>query len=163
MRCPYCAQTDTQVKDSRPTEDNAAVRRRRVCSACGGRFTTFERVQLRELIVVKNDGTQEVFEREKLFRSIDVALRKRPVEKDRVDLMVNGIVRQLENMGENEILASHIGDVVMDALKEADHIAYIRFASVYRDFTEVSDFQAVLDEVEEAYNRPSTTLKNDDV
>ena len=153
MRCPYCGQTDTQVKDSRPTEEDAAVRRRRVCSSCGGRFTTFERVQLRELVVLKSDGTREIFERDKLFRSVEVALRKRPIEREQVDLMVNGIVRRLENIGETEITAANIGNVVMDALKQTDHIAYIRFASVYRDFTEVSDFHSVLDEFEEAFNQ----------
>ena len=152
MRCPFCSQTDTQVKDSRASEDDQAVRRRRLCTSCGGRFTTFERVQLREVTVIKSDGKTEPFDRDKLHRSIAVALRKRPIEPERIDRMVNGIVRQIENMGDAEVEASHIGDVVMGALKETDQVAYIRFASVYRDFTEVSDFQSVLDEFSDPQN-----------
>lgn len=147
MRCPFCSQKDTQVKDSRPSEDDQAVRRRRFCLSCGGRFTTFERVQLREVTVIKSDGKTEPFDRDKLHRSITVALRKRPIEAERIDLMVNGIVRQIENLGDGEIEAAHIGSIVMDALRETDQVAYIRFASVYRDFTEVGDFQTVLDEI----------------
>jgi transcriptional repressor NrdR len=148
MRCPYCSTLDTQVKDSRPTEDSAAMRRRRVCPSCGGRFTTFERVQLRELIVVKKSGRREPFEREKLERSISHALRKRPVEPERVDRMVTGIVRRLESMGENEIAASTIGELVMQALASLDKVAYVRFASVYKNFRETKDFENLIGEME---------------
>jgi transcriptional repressor NrdR len=147
MRCPFCGSDDTQVKDSRPTEENAAIRRRRICPDCGGRFTTFERVQLRELVVVKRDGTKAPFERDKLFASISVALRKRPVPADRVERMVTGIVRQLESSGESEITTTLIGGLVMEALKGLDSVAYVRFASVYRDFREAADFQDVLTEI----------------
>jgi transcriptional repressor NrdR len=149
MRCPFCGRDDTQVKDSRPTEENAAIRRRRVCPDCGGRFTTFERVQLRELVVVKRGGRKVPFERDKLYASIAVALRKRPVPEDRVERMVTGIVRQLESSGESEIASSAIGAMVMDALKGLDAVAYVRFASVYRDFREAADFQDVLTEIAE--------------
>jgi transcriptional repressor NrdR len=145
MRCPYCACEDTQVKDSRPTEENAAIRRRRVCPDCGGRFTTFERVQLRELIVVKKNGRREAFDRDKLERSINHALRKRPVERERVDRMVTGIVRRLESMGENEIPANVIGELVMQALASLDKVAYVRFASVYKNFRETRDFEQFLE------------------
>lgn len=147
MRCPYCGNDDTQVKDSRPTEDGTAIRRRRVCGTCGGRFTTFERVQLRELTVVKRSGRKVPFDRDKLMRSVQVALRKRPVEPEKVDRMVNGIVRQLESSGESEVSAEQVGQLVMEGLKRLDEIAYIRFASVYRDFREAKDFEAVLDEL----------------
>lgn len=147
MRCPFCASDETQVKDSRPTEENSAIRRRRVCPDCGGRFTTFERVQLRELIVVKRSGRKVPFEREKLMSSVQVALRKRPVPEERIERMVSGIVRQLESSGEVEISSSAIGELVMEALKGLDAVAYVRFASVYRDFREASDFQDVLTEI----------------
>jgi transcriptional repressor NrdR len=147
MRCPYCGNDDTQVKDSRPTEDGTAIRRRRVCGGCGGRFTTFERVQLRELTVVKRSGRRVPFDRDKLMRSVQVALRKRPVELERVERMVNGIVRQLESLGETEIAAGEIGKLVMEGLKTLDDVAYVRFASVYRDFREAKDFESVLDEL----------------
>ncbi len=140
MRCPYCGNPDTQVKDSRPTEDGAAIRRRRVCPACGGRFTTFERVQLRELTVVKADGRRAPFDRDKLARSIYVALRKRPVEAERVERIINSLVRQLESAGESEIPSDMIGGLVMEALSSLDQVAYIRFASVYRNFREAKDF-----------------------
>jgi transcriptional repressor NrdR len=148
MRCPFCGHDDTQVKDSRPSEDNSAIRRRRHCPACGGRFTTFERVQLRELIVVKKSGRREPFEREKLERSLTHALRKRPVEAERVDRMITGIVRRLESMGENEIPAATIGELVMQALSSLDKVAYVRFASVYRNFRETKDFEVLIGEME---------------
>lgn len=147
MRCPFCGGDETQVKDSRPTEDNTAIRRRRICNTCAGRFTTFERVQLRELTVVKRNGRRVPFDREKLMRSVQVALRKRPVDPERVERMVSGLVRQLESSGESEVAAEHIGDLVMDALKTLDDVAYVRFASVYRDFREARDFEALLDEL----------------
>ena len=141
MRCPFCAHNDTQVKDSRPTEDNSAIRRRRYCPNCGARFTTFERVQLRELTVLKKGGQREPFDRDKLMRSMRIALRKRPVEEDRVDRVVNGIVRRLESSGEVEIAVDSIGELVMEALLTLDKVAYIRFASVYRNFRETKDFE----------------------
>lgn len=141
MRCPFCAHNDTQVKDSRPTEDNSAIRRRRYCPNCGARFTTFERVQLRELTVMKKGGQREPFEREKLLRSMRISLRKRPVEEDRVERVVNGIVRRLESSGETEIQADQIGELVMEALLTLDKVAYVRFASVYRNFRETKDFE----------------------
>ena len=141
MRCPFCAHNDTQVKDSRPTEDNSAIRRRRYCPTCGARFTTFERVQLRELTVLKKGGQREPFDREKLLRSMRIALRKRPVEEDRVDRVVNGIVRRLESSGEVEIDVDNIGELVMEALLTLDKVAYIRFASVYKNFRETKDFE----------------------
>ena len=144
MRCPFCGNLETQVKDSRPSEDGAAIRRRRSCSECGGRFTTFERVQLRDLMVVKRSGRRTPFDREKLERSISIALRKRPVDQDRVDRMVSGIVRQLESMGETDIPSDTVGGLVMDALKSLDVVAYVRYASVYRDFRETSDFAKFL-------------------
>ena len=145
MRCPFCGNDDTQVKDSRPTEDNAAIRRRRVCGNCGARFTTFERVQLRELTVVKSGGDREPFDREKLMRSLRIALRKRPVEAERVERVVNSIVRQLESSGETEIPSKQVGEMAMRALLQLDQIAYIRYASVYRNFREASDFNEFLD------------------
>jgi transcriptional repressor NrdR len=144
MRCPFCGHEDTQVKDSRPAEDGAAIRRRRFCASCGQRFTTVERVQLRELVVLKSDGRRVPFEPEKLSRSIRIALRKRPVTEERIDRIVNGIVRQLEASGETDITSSQIGEHVMDTLKEVDEVAYVRFASVYRDFREARDFEAFL-------------------
>ena len=147
MRCPYCGSLDTQVKDSRPTEDSSSIRRRRVCPDCGGRFTTFERVQLRELMVIKKTGRRVPFDRDKLMRSINVALRKRPVEADRVERLVNGIVRQLESSGETDIASDDIGKLVMEGLKGLDAVAYVRFASVYRDFDDAKDFGALAEEL----------------
>ncbi len=147
MRCPYCGNPDTQVKDSRPSEDNTAIRRRRVCEACGGRFTTFERVQLRELTVVKKNGRRVPFDRDKLARSVAVALRKRSVDPERIDRMVNGIVRQLESSGESEIPSEEIGRLAMEGLKNLDEVAYVRFASVYRNFNDSEDFKEVLGEL----------------
>ena len=141
MRCPFCGHEDTQVKDSRPTEDNAAIRRRRYCSACGSRFTTFERIQLRELMVIKSNGEKVPFDREKLLRSLKIALRKRPVEGERIERLVNSIQRRLETLGENEIPTKVVGEMVMDQLKELDPVAYVRFASVYRNFREAKDFE----------------------
>jgi transcriptional repressor NrdR len=147
MRCPFCGSEDSQVKDSRPSDENAAIRRRRVCSDCGGRFTTFERVQLRELTVVKRSGRKVLFDRDKLSKSISVALRKRPIEPERIDRLVSGLVRQLESSGETEITSAEIGELVMAALRELDPVAYVRFASVYRDFRDTADFHAVLREL----------------
>ena len=153
MRCPYCGAADTQVKDSRPSEDGATIRRRRACSECGGRFTTFERVQLRELTVLKRSGRRVPFDRDKLMRSVQIALRKRPVEAERVERMVSGIVRQLESRGEQEIPAQEIGTLVMQGLRTLDDVAYVRFASVYRDFREAKDFEAFVGEL--ASDRPA--------
>lgn len=147
MRCPYCGGLDTQVRDSRPTEDNTAIRRRRICPDCGGRFTTFERVQLRELMVLKRSGRRVPFEREKLEKSVSVALRKRTVDHERVERMINGVVRQLENMGEGDITSETIGEMVMEGLKHLDDVAYVRFASVYRNFREAKDFENALAEL----------------
>ncbi|EHM01043.1 transcriptional regulator NrdR [Acetobacteraceae bacterium AT-5844] len=144
MRCPFCGSEDTQVKDSRPADDGAAIRRRRSCPSCGARFTTFERVTLRELTVVKSDNRRVPFDREKLARSIRIALRKRPVDEDRIERIVNGIQRRLESEGESEITSRAIGETVMETLKELDPVAYVRFASVYRNFREAKDFQAFL-------------------
>ncbi|MEX0297781.1 MAG: transcriptional regulator NrdR [Kordiimonas sp.] len=140
MRCPFCQNEDTQVKDSRPTDDKSAIRRRRYCPACGARFTTFERVQLRELTVLKKTGRRVPFDRNKLERSLDIALRKRPVDPDRVERMMNGIVRRLESMGESDIDSETIGKLVMEGLESLDQVAYVRYASVYRNFREASDF-----------------------
>ena len=140
MRCPFCGHAESQVKDSRPSENGDAIRRRRHCPACGGRFTTFERVQLRELTILKRSGRRTPFDREKLVRSISVAIRKRPVDPERVERMVNAIVRQLESMGETEIASSVVGELVMKALKSLDDVAYVRYASVYRDFRQTGDF-----------------------
>lgn len=145
MRCPFCGNVDTQVKDSRPTEDHASIRRRRFCPQCGARFTTFERVQLRELTVLKSDGRREAFDRDKILRSMRIALRKRPVEAERLEQVVNGMVRQLESSGDSEIEASQIGGLVMQSLLNLDQVAYVRYASVYKDFDEVTDFNEFLD------------------
>jgi transcriptional repressor NrdR len=147
MRCPSCASLDTQVKDSRPTEDSGAIRRRRVCLACNFRFTTFERVQLRELIVIKRNGRRAPFDRDKLLRSLQIALRKRPVEPERVERTVSKIVRELESLGESEITTETVGEMIMENLRELDDVAYVRFASVYRTFREAKDFRAVLGEL----------------
>jgi transcriptional repressor NrdR len=149
MRCPFCGHEDTQVKDSRPAEDGAAIRRRRFCASCSQRFTTVERVQLRELFVLKSDGRRVPFEREKLDRSISIALRKRPVEDERIERVVNSIVRQLEASGDTDIPSKQIGELVMETLKEVDEVAYVRFASVYRDFREAKDFEAFLGSLDE--------------
>ncbi len=147
MRCPFCGHEDTQVKDSRPTEDGSAIRRRRSCGGCSQRFTTIERVQLRELTVVKTDGRRVPFDRDKLARSVRIALRKRPVDDERIELIVNGIVRRLEASGEADIPSKLIGEQVMETLKEVDAVAYVRFASVYRNFREAKDFEAFLGEL----------------
>ena len=147
MRCPYCSKSETQVKDSRPSEDGSAIRRRRHCPDCGGRFTTFERVQLRELQVVKRSGRRVPFDRDKLMRSVQIALRKRPVDPDLIERMVSGIVRQLESTGETDISAQSIGNLVMEGLRTLDDVAYVRFASVYRNFREAKDFEEVLGEL----------------
>jgi transcriptional repressor NrdR len=144
MRCPFCGNEETQVKDSRPTEDNQAIRRRRSCTSCGSRFTTFERVQLRELTVVKNDGEKVPFDREKLIRSLSIALRKRPVDSERIERIVNSLQRRLETSGATEIPTKAIGEMVMEQLRNLDQVAYVRFASVYRDFHEAKDFEEFL-------------------
>ncbi|MBA4758596.1 transcriptional regulator NrdR [Sphingosinicella sp.] len=148
MRCPFCGGEDSQVKDSRPTEDGSAIRRRRQCPACGARFTTFERVQLRELVILKKSGDKEVFERDKLARSIEIACRKRPIAPERIERLVSGIVRQMEAIGEAEIEAEVIGQAVMEGLKTLDAVAYVRFASVYRDFREAKDFEEFIGAIE---------------
>ncbi|MPY69355.1 MAG: transcriptional repressor NrdR [Alphaproteobacteria bacterium] len=141
MRCPFCGAEDTQVKDSRPTEEGAAIRRRRACTACGARFTTFERVQLRELVVVKRNGKREPLDRDKLARSMNIALRKRPVEPERVERVINSIIRRLESSGESEVPSDAVGQLIMEALATLDSVAYVRFASVYRNFREARDFE----------------------
>ena len=141
MRCPFCAHDDSQVKDSRPTEDNTSIRRRRQCESCGARFTTFERVQLREITVVKSDGKRETFDRSKIEQSVALACRKRAIEQERIDQLVSGIQRQVETVGDTEIPSARIGEIVMDGLRQLDSVAYIRFASVYRDFGEARDFE----------------------
>ncbi|MEL0124256.1 MAG: transcriptional regulator NrdR [Alphaproteobacteria bacterium] len=145
MRCPFCGHDETQVKDSRPSEDNSSIRRRRQCPACAARFTTFERVQLRELMVIKKDESRTIFDREKLVRSINISCRKRPVKQEQIELITNSIQRRLESSGETEIPTKVIGELVMDALKELDRVAYLRFASVYKDFQETDDFRRFID------------------
>ena len=147
MRCPKCASLDTQVKDSRPTEDSAVIRRRRVCLACNFRFTTFERVQLRELVVIKRNGRRVPFDRDKLMRSVQISLRKRPVDPERIEQTVSKIVRELESLGETDVSSEAIGEIVMEHLRGLDDVAYVRFASVYRNFREAKDFEAVLGEL----------------
>ena len=159
MRCPYCGNDDTQVKDSRPTEDSGAIRRRRVCNGCGGRFTTFERVQLRDLTVVKKSGRKVPFDREKLARSVYTALRKRAVEADRIERMISGIVRQLESLGDVEVTSDQIGEYVMDGLKGLDDVAFVRFASVYKNFSAADDFRNFLAELAEGQGG---ALRDDD-
>jgi transcriptional repressor NrdR len=149
MRCPYCGNEDTQVKDSRPTDDNSAIRRRRACPACSARFTTFERIQLRELVVMKKNGQRSPFDRDKLARSLTVACRKRPVDEDRIERVVNSIQRRLESMGESEIPSSVVGEMVMEALQGLDKVAYVRFASVYKNFREVKDFESFVENLAE--------------
>jgi transcriptional repressor NrdR len=157
MRCPYCGSLDTQVKDSRPTDDASAIRRRRICPDCGGRFTTFERVQLRELVLVKRSGRRVPFDRDKLQRSVEVALRKRPVEPERVERMINGIVRQLESLSDGEVPSETVGELVMEGLKGLDDVAYVRFASVYKDFREAKDFEEIVGQL--AGGEPGTAPK----
>jgi len=147
MRCPFCGNTDTQVKDSRPAEDHVAIRRRRFCPACGGRFTTYERVQLRDLTVIKKNGKREDFDRDKLARSIRIAMQKRPVEPERIDQMISGIVRRLESTGESDIDSDTIGNIVMETLARIDTVAYVRFASVYKNFQEADDFETFVHEL----------------
>ena len=160
MRCPNCGSLDTQVKDSRPTEDSAAIRRRRVCLSCNFRFTTFERVQLRELTVIKRNGRRVPFDRDKLARSISIALRKRPVEPERVEQVVSKIVRELESLGESEVTSETIGEMVMDNLRTLDDVAYVRFASVYKNFREPKDFEAALAELTgEDEPKPTATAR----
>jgi len=159
MRCPNCASLDTQVKDSRPTEDSAAIRRRRVCLTCNFRFTTFERVQLRELTVIKRNSRRVPFDRDKLMRSVQVALRKRPVDPEQVEQMVSKIVRELESQGESEVSSEGIGELVMQHLREVDDVAYVRFASVYRNFREPKDFKAALDELSGDDEKPAAARK----
>ncbi len=149
MRCPYCGSDDTQVKDSRPTEDSVAIRRRRVCNDCGGRFTTFERVQLRDLVVVKKSGRKVPFDRDKLSRSVSTAVRKRDIDPERVDRMISGVVRQLESLGDAEISSEKIGSFVMEGLKGLDDVAFVRFASVYMNFTSADDFRSFLAELDD--------------
>ncbi len=146
MKCPFCGELESQVKDSRPSEDGAAIRRRRLCPECGGRFTTFERVQLRDLTILKRSGRRAPFDREKLVRSVSVATRKRPVDPERLERMVNAIVRQLESLGETELPSTVVGEMVMKALKALDEVAYVRYASVYRDFRQTEDFARFLSE-----------------
>ena len=147
MRCPFCGNIDTQVKDSRPAEDHVSIRRRRFCPACGGRFTTYERVQLRDLIVVKSSGKREDFDRDKLERAIRIAMQKRPIDPERIDQMISGIVRRLESLGETDIPSKQIGDIVMESLARIDTVAYVRFASVYRNFQAADDFDRFVNEL----------------
>ncbi|MBP2547308.1 transcriptional repressor NrdR [Neorhizobium galegae] len=156
MRCPYCGSEDSQVKDSRPAEDFTSIRRRRICPDCGGRFTTFERVQLRELMVTKKTGRKVPFDRNKLVRSFQIALRKRPVDNDRIERAVSGIVRRLESSGESEISSEQIGLQVLEALKSLDDVAFVRYASVYRDFSHAEDFEKVIAEISARIGRDST-------
>ena len=156
MRCPFCGNTDTQVKDSRPAEDHVAIRRRRSCPGCGGRFTTYERVQLRDLVVVKKSGKREDFDRDKLSRSIRIAMQKRPVDPDRIEQMISGIVRRLESMGDTDIPSETIGAIVMESLARIDTVAYVRFASVYKNFQEADDFEDFVAEL-----RPADTSAGD--
>lgn len=156
MRCPFCGNIDTQVKDSRPAEDHVAIRRRRFCADCGGRFTTYERVQLRDLVVIKSNGKREDFDRDKLERSIRIALRKRPIEHERMEKMISGIVRRLESLGDTDINSKMIGEIVMESLARIDTVAYVRFASVYKNFQAADDFDKFVSEL-----RPSTTAEKE--
>ena len=149
MRCPFCSNEDSQVKDSRPTEDNTAIRRRRICDQCGSRFTTFERIQLRDLVVYKSNNQKEIFDRDKMFRSISLALRKRNIDQEKIEKIVNAIVRKLENSGDTEVKSSLIGEYIMEALSHLDQVAYVRFASVYKNFREVKDFEEFLGNLED--------------
>jgi transcriptional repressor NrdR len=157
MRCPFCGNIDTQVKDSRPAEDHVSIRRRRFCAACGGRFTTYERVQLRDLVVIKKNGKREPFDRDKLERSIRIALQKRPIEGERIDQMVSGIVRRLESLGETDIPSDKIGAIVMETLARIDTVAYVRFASVYKNFQAADDFEEFVSEL-----RPPAPIRDED-
>jgi len=157
MRCPFCGNIDTQVKDSRPAEDHVAIRRRRYCPACAGRFTTYERVQLRDLVVVKKSGKREEFDRDKLERSIRIALQKRPIEPERVDQMISGIVRRLESLGDSDVASDKIGEIVMETLARIDTVAYVRFASVYKNFQAADDFEEFVSEL-----RPPLETNDDD-
>jgi transcriptional repressor NrdR len=161
MRCPNCGSLDTQVKDSRPTEESSVIRRRRLCLACSFRFTTFERVQLRELTVIKRNGRRVPFDRDKLLRSVQIALRKRPVEPERIDQVVSKIVRELESQGESEISSETVGEAVMEALRQLDDVAYVRFASVYRNFREAKDFETVLGELSGEDDGKSAAARNE--
>ena len=161
MRCPFCGFGDTQVKDSRPAEENAAIRRRRACPDCGSRFTTFERVQIRELTVLKKGGQRVPFDRDKLLRSILIATRRRPVDPERVDRIVNGIQRRLESSGENEVPTTAIGEMVMDALSGLDQVAYVRFASVYRNFREAKDFETFVEQLSGAESASESASESD--
>jgi transcriptional repressor NrdR len=156
MRCPFCGNIDTQVKDSRPAEDHVSIRRRRFCPACGGRFTTYERVQLRDLVVVKKNGKREAFDRDKLERSIRIALQKRPIEPERIDQMVSGIVRRLESSGETDVASDAVGQIVMESLARIDTVAYVRFASVYKNFQAADDFEDFVSEL-----RPAAVVSED--
>ena len=149
MRCPFCSNQDSQVKDSRPTEDNTAIRRRRICEQCSSRFTTFERIQLRDLVIIKSNDKKEAFDRDKMFRSISLALRKRNIDQETIEKIVNAIVRKLENSGETEIKSNLIGEYIMDALSHLDQVAYVRFASVYKNFREVKDFEDFLGKLDD--------------
>ena len=149
MRCPFCSNEDSQVKDSRPTEDNTAIRRRRICEQCGSRFTTFERIQLRDLVVIKSNDKKETFDRDKMYRSISLALRKRNIDNEKIENIVSAIARKLENLGDTEIKTSIIGQYIMDALSHLDQVAYVRFASVYKNFREVKDFEDFLGNLED--------------
>ena len=157
MRCPFCGNIETQVKDSRPAEDHTAIRRRRSCPGCGGRFTTYERVHLRDLVVVKKNGRREDFDRDKLARSIRIAMQKRPVEPERIEQMISGIVRRLESMGDTDIRSETIGEIVMEALARIDTVAYVRFASVYKNFQEADDFEDFVAELRPPADTPSET------
>ena len=149
MRCPFCSNEDSQVKDSRPTEDNTAIRRRRICDQCGSRFTTFERIQLRDLVVIKSNSQKETFDRDKMYSSLALALRKRNIDQEKIEKIVNAIVRRLENSGDTEVKTTLIGEYIMDALAHLDQVAYVRFASVYKNFREVKDFEEFLDNLED--------------
>ena len=149
MRCPFCSNQDSQVKDSRPTEDNTAIRRRRICDQCGSRFTTFERIQLRDLVIIKTNDKKEAFDRDKMFRSVSLALRKRNISQETIEKIINAIVRKLENSGDTEIKSNLIGEYIMDALSRLDQVAYVRFASVYKNFREVKDFEDFLGKLDE--------------
>ena len=149
MRCPFCSNEDSQVKDSRPTEDNTSIRRRRICEQCGSRFTTFERIQLRDLVVLKSKGQKENFDRDKMFRSLSLALRKRNIDNEKIEKVINAIVRKLENSGETEIKSNIIGQYIMEALMHLDQVAYVRFASVYKNFREAKDFEDFLGNLED--------------
>ncbi|MCK9542458.1 MAG: transcriptional regulator NrdR [Novosphingobium sp.] len=157
MRCPFCAHDDSQVKDSRPAEDNTAIRRRRQCESCGGRFTTFERVQLREIAVIKSNQTREPFDRAKIDQSVALACRKRGIAQERLDQLVSGVQRRIETLGESEVTSKAIGEMVMDGLRQLDSVAYIRFASVYRDFAEARDFEEFASAVQDMGGKSART------